>query len=316
MRCPITYEPLQFSEKRYSQKGLRLLSKNITNLNNFPYAQDNKIEQAQIMMEKLAPYKEKQQKLKVSFDPTKQIFESVEKGSTFILKLPDPACPFLPENEDLTMRLAKFAGLDIPLHGLVYNRDGSLSFWIRRFDRPSLKSPIRLQLPVETCAQLNDKQQRIDNKDSMENAARIIENHTTFPLLEKEKLFRLTLFNFLVGNGAMQLDDLAFITKNKIVKLAPTCNLINTSLLAEKNNGDEMALSLNSKKNNLNGHDFIDYFAIDFLGIPHLRVKTRVKKLILATKKWPQLIEASFLPSAMKHSYLMLTKQRLKQLLS
>jgi serine/threonine-protein kinase HipA len=41
----------------------------------------------------------------------------------------------IPENEDLTMRLAKIVGIEVPLHGLVYSRDGSLTYFIKRFDR-------------------------------------------------------------------------------------------------------------------------------------------------------------------------------------
>ena len=41
----------------------------------------------------------------------------------------------LPENEDLTMRLAETCGIEIPFHGLLYCKDGSMTYFIKRFDR-------------------------------------------------------------------------------------------------------------------------------------------------------------------------------------
>lgn len=56
----------------------------------------------------------------------------------------------LPENEDLSMRLAAAAGLDTPLHGLIYAKDGSLTYFIKRFDQIGRNR----KLAVEDFAQL------------------------------------------------------------------------------------------------------------------------------------------------------------------
>ena len=37
------------------------------------------------------------------------------------------------------MRLAAAAGIAVPLHGLVYSKDGSMTYFIRRFDRVGKK---------------------------------------------------------------------------------------------------------------------------------------------------------------------------------
>jgi serine/threonine-protein kinase HipA len=37
------------------------------------------------------------------------------------------------------MRLAAAAGIAVPLHGLVYSKDGSLTYFIKRFDRVGKK---------------------------------------------------------------------------------------------------------------------------------------------------------------------------------
>lgn len=47
------------------------------------------------------------------------------------------------------MRLAEAAGIPVPLHGLVYSKDGSLTYFIRRFDRVGRK-----KIAVEDFSQL------------------------------------------------------------------------------------------------------------------------------------------------------------------
>jgi serine/threonine-protein kinase HipA len=48
------------------------------------------------------------------------------------------------------MRLAKLTGLEIPVHGLIWSKDNSLTYFIKRFDRNRQNDKI----PVEDFAQL------------------------------------------------------------------------------------------------------------------------------------------------------------------
>lgn len=315
MRCPITYEVITDQNKKYSQKGLKLLSKNITDLKDFQYSRNAQIGEIQVMAA-VRSFQGMQPRLNVSLNATNEAFEIKATEGTFILKPQNLLWPSLPENEDLTMRLAKAAGLDVPLHGLVYCRDGSLGYWMRRFDRPSLKSPGRMKYASEDFAQLSGTHKKNKYQGTMEKTVDIIETFTTFPLLEKEKLFRLTLFNFLVGNEDAHLKNLSLLTENQVVKLAPTYNLINTHIITGDKGQEELALSLNNKRNNLKSQDFIDYFAIEYLKLPQTRIKRIVKEMILATKKWPEIIHISFLAPTLKEDYVHLVNKRLNQLLS
>jgi serine/threonine-protein kinase HipA len=58
----------------------------------------------------------------------------VDQFGTYIIKPQNDLFPQLPENEDVTMRMAKVFGLEVPFHG-CYGKDGSLSYFIKRFDR-------------------------------------------------------------------------------------------------------------------------------------------------------------------------------------
>lgn len=35
------------------------------------------------------------------------------------------------------MRMAKIVGIEVPIHGMIYCKDSSLSYFIQRFDRVS-----------------------------------------------------------------------------------------------------------------------------------------------------------------------------------
>lgn len=318
MRCPITYEALEDQTKKYSQKGLRLLSKNITDLKDFPLSRKVSMTQTQVTVAERT-FQEMSPQFNVYLNAADEVFEVTTTGGTFILKTQNMLWPALPENEDLTMRLAKSAGLEVPLHGLVYDKDGALAYWMRRFDRPSLKSPGRLKYACEDFAQLSGLPKHQKYQSTMEKAADIIETFATFPVLEKEKFFRLTLFNFLVGNGDAHLKSLSLLTENQVIKLSPVYDLINTHIImgdARQEEAAELALPLNGKINQLKSRDFIDYFAIQCLKISQTRIKKIVKQIILATKKWPDIIHHSFLPLSLQEEYIYFVNTRLKQLLS
>jgi len=158
------------------------------------------------------------------------------------------------------MRLASLAGIEIPLHGLLYGRDNELTYFIRRFDRTGKYH----KLHVEDFAQLSGKSRDTKYNSSMEQVVKIIEKFCTFPALEKVKLFRIVLFCFLTGNEDMHLKNLSLIQKEDITTLAPSYDLLNTSVILSLPE-EELALPMNGKKNKLQSRDFILYFAKDRL---------------------------------------------------
>ncbi len=301
-RCPITYTPLSSDAVKYSKKGLTLLSRTLTHLNDLPYAQTEQLEKAKNMAIKMS-IQGVQPKLSALLNTRQQGFELTEQGGTFIIKPQSNNWAHLPENEDLTMRLAQSIGIEVPLHGLIYCKDESLSYWIRRFDRPSLKSPLTQKLPIEDFAQLSGETRHTKYRSTMEKVAKIIEKFCTFPALEKEKLFKLTLFNFLTGNEDMHLKNFSLITRDNTVSLSPAYDLLNTTLAMGINTIEELALPLNGKKNNLKRTDFIDYFAQERLQIMPTLIKAILKEIETKLDHWHEMIEISFLPPPYKLGY-------------
>jgi serine/threonine-protein kinase HipA len=307
-RCPITYEPLQKGEEKYSQKGLSLLSKKLYHLNDFPYTQQAQKEEAISLAGKLS-IQGVQPKLSLLLDAKHETFLIAPQGGLYILKMQSD-WPNLPENEDLTMRLAKIVGLEVPLHGLLYCQDQTFSYWIRRFDRPSA----RQKLPLEDFAQLLSHTRETKYEASMEQVIEVIDHHTSFPVLEKEKLFLLTLFNFLVGNEDMHLKNFSLLRVGDKISLSPCYDLLNTTLALGKAVKEELALPLQGKKNKLTAEDLVSYFGRVRLGLSERRLDYHLDLLKRAQEVWFSLISSSFLEKHQKVAYAELVKARAQRL--
>jgi len=130
-RCPITYEPC--GERRYSKLGLRLLSPKLKDLKDFPLGKEEQLELALECADKMS-FSGVQRKLNARLSLTHESFEAVVNKGHFIIKPQSPDYAELPQNEDLTMKLASCAGIQTPVHGLMYCQDGSFSYFIKRFD--------------------------------------------------------------------------------------------------------------------------------------------------------------------------------------
>jgi serine/threonine-protein kinase HipA len=305
-RCPITYE---LSEDKYSTKGLKLLSPNLKELNDLEFTQEELLHESAARATKLS-IQGVQPKLSAKLNIAESKFEIVDKSGTYILKPQNTSFPELPENEDLTMRMGKIAGIEIPLHGMVYSREGSLTYFIKRFDRFGKTNKIA----VEDFAQLAGKSRDTKYDYSMERIVPLIDKYCTFPMLEKVKLFRLTLFNYLTGNEDMHLKNYSVITRDDKIELSPAYDLLNTSI-ALKNPQEESALPLNGKKNNFTKKDLMVYWGKQRLGLSEKSIQGIYEQIFDSYRAWKNLIEISFLSAEMKQKYSDLLEKR-KHILS
>lgn len=209
-RCPITYE---LCRDHYSADGLKLLSPKLTRLHDFPYGKSAQLQLAIEYSDKLS-FSGVQPKLNAKLNIEKGLFEVARTEGSYILKLSHATFEELPQNEDLTMRLASIAGVEVPLHGMVYAVDRSLVYFVKRFDRFGKK-----KLAVEDIGQLAGLPKESKYDFSMEKLVQIVEEFCTFKVAEKAKLFRLTIFNFLVGNEDMHVKNFSVIREGDVVKL-------------------------------------------------------------------------------------------------
>lgn len=251
-----------------------------------------------------------QPKLSARLDVKGECFEVVDRQGEYILKPQIEQYEQTPENEDLSMRLAKAAGIEVPFHGLVYANDDSLVYFIKRFDRAKNK-----KIAVEDFAQLGGMNRDTKYSYSMEKVVKIIEANTTFPMIDKADLFLRVIVNYIIGNEDMHLKNYSLIVNENKISLAPAYDFLNTTMALGVNHvREEIALSLNGKKNNLRKRDLIDYFGEEKLGLPSVVIEQQLKKVWKAQDKWSELIERSFLSKALKEEYRAIIQEKSERL--
>jgi serine/threonine-protein kinase HipA len=302
-RCPVSYKPC--GDDKYSIAGLRLLSPKLTTLLDLPFSASEQRQEAVNRANKLS-IQGIQPKLSAVLSISKQQFEIVDQFGNFIIKPQNDLFPELPENEDVTMRMAKVYGIDVPLHGLVYSKDNSKSYFIKRFDRYGKGK----KYETEDFSQLTGNSRDTKYRYSMEKTVQVLEDFCTFPAIEKAEFFKRLLFCFVTGNEDMHLKNFSLITKSGKTTLTPAYDFLNSSI-AVKNPQEEMALTLKGKKSNFKQSDLIDYFAKERLDLNDKTIDMIMKDMFKNVPKWNELIEISFLSDVMKEKYFSLMKERL-----
>lgn len=306
-RCPITYE--ECGEHLYSQNGLRLLSPRLQNLKEFPLRKEQQLELALEYADKLS-FSGVQRKLSARLSVAQETFEPVLKGGNFIIKPQSPDYLELPQNEDVTMKLADSVGIQTPLHGLIYCGDGSLSYFIKRFDRKGKGEKIG----VEDFSQLAGFSRETKYDFSMEKLVPLIEKWCTFPVVEKKKLFFLTIFSFLIGNEDLHLKNFSLIHHGQMTEFSPAYDLVNSSIVIKTS--EELALPLRGKKSKFTRADLVEYFGRERLGLTSEILEDILTQFYTSFEKWKKIIQISFLSSEKKAAYLHLLQERAVRLFS
>jgi serine/threonine-protein kinase HipA len=304
-RCPITYE-LCGTEK-YSLKGLAMIAPKLTVLIDLPFSAAEQRQEAANRAKKLS-IQGVQPKLSAVISVVNQQFEIVDQFGNYIIKPQNDIFPELPQNEDVTMKMAKVYGLDVPMHGLIYSKDGSLSYFIKRFDRYGKGK----KHATEDFAQLTGNSRDTKYNYTMEKLVKVIEEYCTFPAIEKADFFKRILFCFITGNEDMHLKNFSVITKAGKTNLTPVYDFINSSI-SINNPQEELALSLKGKKSNFKATELIDYYAKERLELNNKTIDSILFDMNKCVSKWTELIESSFLSDKMKEKYLKLMNDRVSR---
>ena len=307
-RCPITYDIVERTGE-YSSVGLRSLSNKLNILKPLPLTTAEQLREAAAMAGKMS-IQGVQPKMSAILDEKNNVFRIAAAGGTYIIKPQNNMYKNLPENEDLTMKMAKAAGIKIPIHGMIYGKDNELSYFIKRYDRIGKRGK---KIAVEDFAQLAGRSRETKYNYSMEKVAGIIESFCTFPMLEKSRLFRRVIFCFLTGNEDMHLKNFTLQTDRGKTEFAPAYDLLNTTI-ALKHPEEEIALPVKGKKRNLTRKILVNYFASERLGLSDRTIIKTLQEINEAIPLWYDLIEKSFLPDDLKDAYSDVLDERLKRI--
>lgn len=214
----------------------------------------------------------------------------------YILKPPVQHYPFLPEIEDLTMHLARIAGIQTAQHALIHLQSGELAYITKRFDRVNGH-----KLAMEDMCQLTETLTENKYSRSMEKVGKAIWKHCSNPGIDVIRFFELTLFCYLTGNADMHLKNFSLLTdENQVITFSPTYDLVATKLLIPKDN-EETAIPLNAKKRKLKKQDFMIFG--ERLRLNQKTMENSFKRIFNAIPSMLDFIDFAFLPEKLKEDY-------------
>lgn len=226
---------------------------------------------------------------------------------SYILKPPTDHFESLPENEDLTMKLATLCGIKTAEHTLIRLQSGKLAYLTKRFDRQKDK-----KIHIEDLCQLTETLTEHKYRGSIEKVGKTIRTYATNKGLDALALFELVVFCFITGNADMHLKNFSLIrSEDGEVALSPAYDLVSTKL-AMPEDLEESALTINGKKNRLKRADF-DELATK-LGIPAKSCERVYAKFVKKQTALLGLIEQSFLSDEMKEEYIALLVGNIEKL--
>lgn len=277
-----------------------------------PYALNQMTDLAKNVLERSVAVPGVQPKLSMSivkdkFEKNAERLTIVEAlGGNYIFKPPNRDFVEMPENEHVTMRIAESFGIKVVPSSLVRLASGELSYITKRIDRAVDGTKIHM-IDMFQITEAFDKY-----KSSMEKVGKALQSYSENPILDKLFLFELTLFCYLTGNNDMHLKNFSMISKPSGWILAPAYDLLNVAIV-NPDDKEELALTLESKKNKLKLEDFVKFGTR--LELNEKQIKGVFKRFLKNKHQAINWIGKSFLSEKMKTNYLELLETRYSKVL-
>jgi len=238
-----------------------------------------------------------QEKVSLALSSDRSELQISPRGGRYILK-PEPArYSSVPQNEHVTMLMASLVGIETPPFGLVWLKDHTPAYVIKRFDRLDDGS----KLHVEDFCQLSESPLKDKYRGSGELCVRILRKYASEPLIEIRKLYKILLFTWWVANGDQHLKNLSLlIGPDGICRLAPAYDLLCTRLVIPKDT--DLSLSIGGKKAKLTRRSWLDF--AEYCEISKKASERLLAEQITATGPALELIGRSFLPEKLQQRFM------------
>ncbi|MEN8128011.1 MAG: HipA domain-containing protein [Planctomycetota bacterium] len=250
-----------------------------------------------------------QPKLSVRLEGDKLI--PVAKDGQYILKPQTQQFAELPQNEYLCMQLGREFSLNTAESILLELSDGTPAYLVKRFDRFK-KGKHMKKLSCEDMHQILGGSNKYAG--SSEQVAKIINQYCTFAPLELQRFFEISIFNFAIGNGDAHRKNFSLLTSAKgIIALSPVYDLVSSRLVIPEEE-EEMALTINGKRNRLHKNDFLCFAETISVDINY--AKTRITELVGLQDMFINMINKSTLSLRFRKQFTEIIAERLFKLKS
>lgn len=226
----------------------------------------------------------------------------------YILKPQIEEYEALPEAEFLAMSMARATGIRTVPFALV-KLGKELAYITRRIDREKGE-----MLAMEDFCQLEGRLTEDKYRGSYERCARVVSCYSVRLGFDLSELFLRLVFSFAVGNSDMHLKNFSLIEEkpgNQRYVLSPAYDMlpVNTILPADR---EQMALTLNGKKQNLRRKDFLVF--ADSAGIPRAAAEKIIAGVISLRDTYISMCEEGYLPERMKRDLIEMIEERIQVL--
>ncbi len=298
-KCLYCYQPLQDGQKDFHPACAKKIFGSAT-VPSLPYSRANINDLARQVVQSQTTVTGVQAKLSLDInkggknEPDRLTL--VGLWGRYILKPKSDNYPWLPEDEDLTMHLAKLARIDVVPHSLIRFDDGELAYITKRVDRGDDGT----KYLMEDACQLSERLTSDKYKSSYENVAKLIKRYSATPQLDLVNYWEIVVFSWITGNSDMHLKNFSLLSQAKgFYRLAPAYDLLNVHLVFD--DPEELALTLTGKKKKFNRRNFVE--AMRASGLDDKVIDNIFKKFIKVLPKWIDFIGISFLPDELKERY-------------
>ena len=231
----------------------------------------------------------------------------------YILKPQTDEYKNLPEFEWLAMRLASISGIKVVPFAL-YNTGEELVYLTKRIDR-QFKSENEIErFAMEDFCQLSERLVEDKYKGSYESCARIIKKYSYNPRLDLSELYLRLIVSFIIGNSDLHLKNFSLIESSpgeRYFTLSPAYDILPVNVV-EPRDPDELALSLNGKKRDLELEDFL-LFA-EYCELGRSTGEKIIKTVLEKSERYEKLIQSSPLTRSEKEKFSALISSRSSRL--
>ena len=308
-RCLYCYDPLENDTDFHKKCSMEFFG--TTKPPIIPYTIDQMVELAKSVVERSVAVPGVQPKLSMSL--VKETQEQADTrltvvgalGGQYIFKPPSHQFPEMPENEHLTMRIAKAFGIRVVPSSLIKLASGELSYVTKRIDRTEKGEKIHM-LDMFQITEAHEKY-----KSSMEKVGKALDSYSNNTLLDKIFYFELAIFSFLTGNNDMHLKNFSMIESPSGWVLAPAYDLLNVAIVLMEDT-EELALTIEGKKRKLKKPHF-EHLG-QRLGLTDRQIQGVFNRMFKNKPKAIQWIDNSFLSNDMKAAYKDILETRYERL--
>ena len=221
----------------------------------------------------------------------------------------------LPEAEYLVMSMARATRIKTVPFALVRvpSCENQFAYITKRIDRVGKAKQVQM-LAMEDFCQLENRLTSDKYKGSYERCAKVVQNYSQSAGLDVADLFLRIVFSFAIGNSDMHLKNFSLIETAEgsgVYQLSDAYDMLPVNVIMPQDQ-EELALTLNGKKQNIRRKDFLIF--AEACGLNRKSAEKMIEKIVALKDMYLTMCRESYLPDDMKECFESLICERIADL--